>query len=273
MREKIAATGNVALTAVVALCGLGLLCPAKAAEAGEDARAGKGLEAVPRAAKAEKHLFVFFYRNEDEQTRKMREVFEAATRKVQKKAEAIAINVADPAEEGIVGKFKVRRAPMPLVLVVAPNGAIAGGFPMRFDEDQLLSAFLSPCMAGCLKGLQDRKLVFICIQNEKTKNNEAAMKGVRAFQKDRRFSEATEVLKLDPSNRDEKAFLTKLRVDPGTDEAITVFLAPPGAPIATIRGATDKDTLVAKLMTVMSGCGSGPGCGISALPDEWPRAV
>jgi len=265
MHKKNAEIWMAALTAVAALCAVGLPFSVNAAEAREDARAGGGLEAVRHAAKAEKHLFVFFYKEEDTQTRKMREVFDTATHKVEEKAGAISINVADASERGMVDKFRVGRAPMPLVLVIAPNGAIAGGFPAKFDEEQLLNAFVSPCMAECLKGLQERKLVFVCVQNKRTKGNEAAMKGARAFEKDRRFSEATEVLKVDPADRDEKAFLTKLQVDLDTDEAITVFLAPPGTRIATIRGATDKNTLVTKLMSVMSSCGSG-GCGPSGCP-------
>jgi len=257
MRKKNAEIGIAALTAAIVLYAVGLPSSADAAEA----RAGGGLEAVRHAAKAEKHLFVFFYKEDDTQTRKMREVFDAATNKVEEKAEAISINVADASESEIVDKFRVGRAPMPLVLVIAPNGAIASGFPTKFDEEQLLNAFASPCMAECLKALEGRKLVFVCVQNKRTKENEAAMKGVRAFEKDLRFSEFTKVLKVDPADRDERAFLAKLQVDPETDEAVTVFLAPPGTAIATIRGATDKNTFVAKLT---SACGSGGGgCGPS----------
>ena len=264
MRKKSAGISVAVLTAVIALCGGRPICSADAGEDDANRPVGRGLEAVRHAAKAEEDLFVFFYKGQDAQTRKMREVFDSATQKVEDDAEAIAVNVSDASERGIVDKFRVGRAPMPLVLVVAPNGAIAGGFPSKFEEEQLLNALVSPCMAECLKGLQERKLVFVCVQNKKTKENEAAMKGVRAFEKDRRFSGATEVLKVDPADRDEKAFLAKLQVDLDTDKALTVFLAPPGTRIATIQGATDKEALVTKLMSAMSSCGpGGGGCGPS----------
>ena len=48
-------------------------------------------------------------------------------------------------------KFGVSRAPMPLVLALAPNGAITKGFPIKFDEKQLREGFVSPCTAKCLK--------------------------------------------------------------------------------------------------------------------------
>ena len=51
------------------------------------------------------------------------------------------------------------RAPMPLVLAIAPNGAITGGFPTRFEEEQLLGAFATPGTQKVIKSLQEGKLV------------------------------------------------------------------------------------------------------------------
>jgi hypothetical protein len=64
---------------------------------------------------------------------------------------------------------------------------------------------------------------------------------------------------LDPSDPAEKPFLTDLKIDPATTEAITAFMAPPGSVIAEIKGATNKEELVAALQKASSACGSG-GC-------------
>jgi len=221
--------------------------------------AGKGMAALDRAARAEKHLFVFFYGKDDEQTRRGRKVFDAAMKKVARKADSVAIDVFDPSEKKIVGKFRVERAPMPLVLAVAPNGAVTGGFPGRFDEEQLLGAFASQGMQKCLKALQDRKLVFLCLQNGKTTSNGAAMQGVRDFKADARFAQATEIVMLDPTDKKEAEFLGKLRVEPKAKEAITVLMVPPGMIAAKFAGATNKAGLLA---TIQRACGSG-GCGPS----------
>jgi hypothetical protein len=222
-------------------------------------RPGRGIAAVEDAAEAGKYLFAFFRRDDDEQTRKMREVFDATMKKVAGRAESVVIDVSDPSEKGIVKKFGVDRAPMPLVLVLAPNGAIMGGFPSRFDERQLVDAFASPCMEKSLKALQGRKFVLLCVQNSKTKGNGAAMRGVRDFAADARFSSATEIVMLNPTDEAEAKFLGQLGVDPKTDEAITVFLAPPGTAIARFKGATDKDRLVAALAACGAGCGPSAG--------------
>ena len=225
---------------------------------------GRGLTAVTRAAETNKYIFAYFYRVEDEQTRMMKGVFSAAISNVAGKADSVTINITEPSEKGIVDKFGLGRAPMPLAMVVAPNGAITGAFPRKFEEKQLTEAIVSPCTEKCLKALQERKLVFLCVQNDKTKQNDAAMRGVMNFKADARFAQATEIITVDPAVEAEVEFLEKLKINPASDEALTVFLAPPGRVIGTYNGATDKAQLAKMLLAVMSNCGSGcgpSGCG------------
>ena len=86
-------------------------------------------------------------------------VFQSAMKKWTESTDSIGVQITDPNEKPVVDKFGVSRAPMPLVLALAPNGAITKGFPIKFDEKQLREGFVSPCTAKCLKALQDRKLV------------------------------------------------------------------------------------------------------------------
>ena len=229
-------------------------------------RKGNGLSSIERAARAGKYLFVFLYKEDDEQTRKMREVFEKVTRKARSRAASAVVNITEPAEKGIVEKFKLERAPTPLVLVLAPNGAVTGGFPTEFSEEKLMEAFVSPCSEKCLKALQDGKLVLLCVRTASSESNRVAMQGVRDFKADSRFSQSTEIVELDPTNSTEKRFLTQLQVDAKSDEPITVFLAPPGAVIGKFPGRTDKamlETALRKASSASSGCcpsGSKSSC-------------
>ena len=90
---------------------------------------------------------------------------------------------------------------MPLVLAIASNGAITGGFPTKFEERDLLSAFASPGAEKCLKALQEGKLVLLCVQNDSTTSNREALQGVEDLTADKRYANATEIVVLDP--RDE----------------------------------------------------------------------
>jgi len=221
---------------------------------------GTGMAAMEEAGRANKYLFAYFWRTDNEQTAAMRKVFEDAVKRVSDRAQSVVIRVDDPAERGIVEKFGLDRAPLPLVLAIAPNGAVMGGFPQKFSEAQLLDAFGTPCTEKSLKALQDGKLVFLCVQNGSTRASQEALKGVSEFKADKRYADATEVVILDPTDSAEAPFLADLKIDPKTLAAVTAFLVPPGAVIAEFKGATDKDELVAVLQRANTGCGPG-GCG------------
>jgi hypothetical protein len=225
----------------------------------------KGLAAIDRAAMASRYLFIFFYSQDDPQTRSLGQVFNHAANAVAARADSIAIPVNDPSEGGIVSRFGVSQAPMPLVLVLAPNGAVVASFPSSFTTEQLIGAFGTPCMERLLRALQQGRLVLLCVQNGTTRENAEAMSGVRAFKADQRYGQATEVLMLDPGQPAERPFLAKLGINGPVKEATTLFMAPPGSIIGSFRGPTDKNQLISTLTKSISSCGAGcqPGqCGV-----------
>jgi hypothetical protein len=224
--------------------------------------ASKGLDAIERATAADKYLFVFFWREKSQQTSTMWGVFQTATSKLADRADAVAVNVSDPAEKSVVTKFGIDRSPLPLVLAIAPNGAITKGFPLKFDEKQLSQAFVSPGTAKCLKALQSRKLVLLCVQAHSPQIRQVSLQqGVADFAADSRFAGATEIVAIDPADPAEASFLQDLQVDPRTAGQTTVFLAPPGSIVARFNGAVTKEQLAAKLQEAQSNPCAGGKCG------------
>ena len=227
-----------------------------------DGASSRGLAAIQKASAAGKYLFAFFHKEDTAESRKTQEVFDAAVKKAGDRAESVKVSVADPSEKAIVDKYQVNRAPMPLVLVLAPNGAITGGFPKEFTEEQLLGAFVSPGMEKCLKALQEGKLLVLCAQNESTKSNDAAMAGAEAFKADEKFARFTEIILLNPADEAEGKLVAQLGIEPGATEAVTVLLAPPGSVIGKFKGSVGKEKLEAALKAATSGgCGTGGGAG------------
>jgi len=228
---------------------------------------GRGMEAVEKAAKSDKYEFVLFYREDNDSMRMAANAVESAKRRSPRKADWVAVNVTDPAEKDIVRRFNVERAPMPLVLAVAPNGAVTGSAVGAIDENKLVDAVVSKGTEQTLKALQQRKTVLLAVQGRKTSENNAAMRGLKDFKADPKYGPATEIVTVDPSDPAESKFLSQLKIDPNTSVATTVFLAPPGSAIATFQGATQKQQLVASLQAAQSksgGCcppGSGKTCG------------
>ncbi len=52
-----------------------------------------------------------------------------------------------------MNKYRARQAPMPLTLVMAPNGAIVTAFTKPVDESALAGAFVSEATAALVGGL------------------------------------------------------------------------------------------------------------------------
>lgn len=222
---------------------------------------GKGLAAMNRAAEAHQYLFVFFYEKDDDATRTARKTFEAALRKITPAPQSVAVDRTAPAEAELAAKFGVDRAPMPLVLAIAPVGAVTGGFKAAdLTEERLRDAVASAGLQKCLKALQDRRLVLVCLQNSGTQANEAAMKGVTEFKADAQFGELTEIVKVDPSDATEARLLAQLQADPKAKTAATALLAPPGVIVAKLEGPTSKAALKAALQKAMASCAPGSGC-------------
>jgi len=257
---------TLAVVSTIALLGLGMAMPCQVVAQPVQERTvasgtSRGMAAVHGAARNGKYLFIFFWKANEQHSRTMFGVFRSAMEKWVRSTDSIGVQIEDPREKPIVDKFGVRRAPMPLVLAVAPNGAITKAFPVKFDESQLRQGFVSPCTAKCLKALQDRKLVLLCVQSPKTQFSQVALRVARDFKADARFAKATEIVTLNPDDRLETAFLKDLQVSPRTPTAVTILLAPPGTPIAKFAGPVTKDQIVAKVSSAKSGpCADGK-CG------------
>src|SRR5574340_685849 len=162
-----------------------------------------GQAALDRAAAANKYLFLFFYKEKNPATDAAWTAFQPAVGRMADSADFATIAITDPAEKALVARYDLSRSPMPLVLAIAPNGAITKAFPGKFDPRQIESAFVSPCTQQCLKALQDRKLVLLCVQEppQQTPGQPAEVtvpKGVADFKADPRYGQATEVVLLNP---------------------------------------------------------------------------
>jgi hypothetical protein len=262
-------TGIVPLAiglSLAAMLGLGAAGAASTSGQSTVANASQAQAAIDRAAKANKYVFLFFWKDKGPQTDKAWRVLQPAIAKLPDSADVVAIQITNPAEKKIVDNYSVTRAPMPLVLAVAPGGAITKAFTKTFNEKELRTAFVSPCTQRCLKALQSRKLVFVCLVDKTHPQDPTRIpKGVEKFKADKKYGDATEIVVLNVRDAKEATFLKELGFGDNATPMVA-FLAPPGALIGTFSNSTGKEMYVSKLTAAQSnpcgagGCGSG-GCG------------
>lgn len=223
--------------------------------------------AIASAQQANKFVYLFFWKEQNPQTDKAWALVKPALANMAEQAKLVSVQTTDAAEAALVTKYDVTRAPLPLVLAIAPCGAITKAFTREFDEAQLRAALVSPGTQLCMKALQDRKLVLLCVVDRVGPYTAASVpQGVQDFKSDPRFGPATEVVLLSGSDEAEATFLEGLKVEPQTAKPVTVFLAPPGSVIGSFDGSATKDHFAQKLTASQSNPCAGGQCGPNGCP-------
>ena len=216
-------------------------------------------KAIAQASREGKYSFVLFYRPGEQASEAMRTTFARAKGKLESKAVLLPVDASTQAEAGLVEKYGAEQAPLPLTLVIAPNGAIIRAFTKPVDEQALAGAFVSPKIAEVTKALQDKKVVALCLQGASTKHNRESASAAVEFAADPKLAGQGVVIVADPSR--EADLLKRCGLTAPPTEATIVLLAPPGSMVATVAGATTKEALLQKLQSASS-CSSG-SCGPS----------
>lgn len=238
-------TRNVSISAPILTLLAGILVTPPAAPAAESSH-----QAVSEAARNEQFAFIMFYRGNDTATRRMHGVLKA-TLADRQDAVVVPIQIGDRAGQKLVKQFDASRLPLPATAVLAPNGAVCSVFPRRVTGNQLVSSFVSPGQAECLKALQDKKLVLLCAQ---PKADSAVPAGVQEFVKEDLFSHRTRIVTVSSSDPAEARFLQQLRVKTNEPTQSVAFMAPPGVMLGVFGENVSLDVLAQNLAAAGKCC-------------------
>jgi hypothetical protein len=220
------------------------------------ADASQAQQVLDTAAAEEKYTFLVFYRDNGAATQAMAQTVKRGVESRSDRASIAFVNVGSPAEKTLVDRFGVGRAPMPITVAVAPNGATTKLIPSTISDEQIEKSFVTPAMARCMKSMQEGRLVFICIQA----NDKAAIPpGVRDFYNDAEFQGRAVVVPVHASDPAETELVRQLEADVPTKGATTVFLAPPGVLVGKFGPAATKAQLAVALHQAGQCC-NDPNC-------------
>lgn len=218
---------------------LALAAPAAAAET-----ATPPAELLAQASQEAKHAFLLFWKKDDEATQKLAEELAAGLEAHAAQATMIEACANDEANQPLVEKYNLSRAPMPMVLVLAPNGAVTGHFTLgKISAAQIKSSIVTPTMSRVMQALQKDKLVLITI----AKKGSPKPEGAAEFLADPEFKARTVLVSLPLGDPKEARFYRDLKIEPGDEESKVAFLAPPGVMIGRFNGDVTKEVLAQKL--------------------------
>lgn len=219
--------------------------------------ASRAEQALDESAQQGRFTFVVFYKADDAATQAMVRAVKKGIAAKGENAATLLVNVASPAEQKLVDKLGIRRAPMPLCVAFAPNGVVTALHRKAPSQIEVAKAFVTPTMMSCMKAMQAGKIVLICIQ---VPPHTAAPSAVEEFELSPEFKGRTATVTLDTQDPLETEFLSQLKLDAANTEGIaTVMLAPPGVLVGKFKPEASLEEMAAELHAAGKCC-NDPNC-------------
>ena len=212
---------------------------------------------LEQSASEGKYTFLLFYKSNDDATKTMSAALKEGLAARSETTTAVNVQIGQAAEKALVDRFDISRAPMPMVIAVAPNGAITGMFAQKISPEGIENSFVTPTMTKCMKSLQAGKLVFVCVQGSAKAPAPASLKD---FQSDPHFKDRLVTYSLVAADPSEEKFLKQMQIDAAkANGTTTVLLAPPGVLVGKFDAFASKDDIAAAIAKAGKCC-EDPNC-------------
>jgi hypothetical protein len=219
--------------------------------------AAPATDAVAAADAAGKFNFILFWKANDATTQKMTETLRRAVAERSSQAAWTPVNVRDPASRAIVERYQVQRAPMPLVLCIAPNGAITGAFARQINVAAVENSLVTPAMAEATKAMQDKKIVVVHVKADPQTPLPA---GAVALIADPTFAGRVATVDVELGDPLESRFVSEMKINTADVKGSQlVVFAPPGVDVGKFPATATKDDLTTALHAAGKCC-DDPNC-------------
>jgi hypothetical protein len=201
--------------------------------------------------------YLLFHKQNDPNTQQFAETLRRGVARHPQQVNWTAVNVADPANASVVAKYGVSRAPMPLALCVANNGAITSVFTRRPNDETLDRALVTPAMVDVTKALQDKKIVVVHVKATK----QAPLPyGAFEFTADPAFKARTVVIDVVANDPAEQRFLKDMKFNAASvRESSVVVMAPPAVLVGKFAASATMSDIATKLHAAGKCC-NDPNC-------------
>lgn len=210
----------------------------------------------PQAAAVEPYTFLMFYKQNDSATQAMTQTLKEGLAASDGQAKLQFVQVGDPAQQELVKKYELARAPMPLTIAVAPNGAITGIFAQKVTPQKITDAFVTPTMMFTMKSLQEGKLVLVSAHGSA---NSPAPPAINALAADPEFKGRVASVAMRVSDPQEAKFTEQMKLDLQATDTKTVVIAPPGVMVGQFRADASKEAILTALAKAGKCC-DDPNC-------------
>ena len=222
-------------------------------------------QSLDAAEKDGKFTFIVFVREDSAAAREMLKIAKTGAARREAQAVVTTARANDPAEKALIERFGIGRAPMPVTVAVAPNGAITGVFAKTLSDEHMDAAIVSPTMMKCMKSLQNKKLVFVLV----AASDKAEMPaGVKSLQSDPLFKDRMTFASMRVDDPAETRFISQMKIDPRRVAGpYAVLIAPPGVLVGHFD-STATGAQIAAAIHKSGQCCDDPNCKHGAAPAQ-----
>ena len=211
---------------------------------------------IAEAAAENKYTFVVFFKQNDSATSAMSASLQKTLANDADRCVITFVKVDEPSERALVAKYDVSRAPMPMALAIAPNGAITGMLNGKFATEHVRNSFVTPTMMSVMKSLQEGKLVLVTVRGSVPGAPPAA---VRDLQNDPHFGTRLIDVSVNAADPEEALFMNQMKIDPQTAATHLTLLAPPGIVVGKFASNATKSE-IAFALAEKGKCCDDPNC-------------
>lgn len=162
----------------------------------------------------------------------------------------------------LVKKYRLSGAPVPLVLVIATNGYVAGGTPTKEGTaEELIKMIPTPKQAELIKAFNEGKSAFVVISKKSIKDKSNALDECNNASK--QMNNKAVVISIDLEDKTEESFLNKLNINRKDANAKVLVFNSQGQLMNMMSESIKASDLVQAANKKAGGCcppGSGKTC-------------
>ena len=211
---------------------------------------------IQQASRDGKYTFLLFYKQNDAALNTMAATLKETLTDKSEQAISAYVQVGNAADQALVAKYDVSRAPLPMIIALAPNGAMTGIFAQKVTAEKLNESFVTPTMMFAMKNLQENKLVLVTVQGS---SKAPAPVAIKDFQSDPHVKDRIVTASMSAADPREAKFIGQMQIDSTAQATHTVLLAPPGVMIGKFNAIASKDEIAAALAKAGKCC-DDPNC-------------
>jgi hypothetical protein len=174
------------------------------------------------------------------------------TQKKVKKSEVITLDVSDKSNEDLISQYRLNGAQTPLILVIASNGVVAGGFNLQATPENLIEAIPTKKQADALLAFSQGKSVFIVLSKkawaDKAQSIDECNKSCIALKN------KSVVIDLDMDDKAETSFLKILKPDFNATKTNVLVFNSKGQFTEKLEAPVKSGTLTSSTKKKVGGC-------------------